>query len=195
MGEHPLTVKAVRDGPVCALILSSNLDFSETAGFLVQAALAVGNRIERLVLDLAGVTFLDCAGVGALAMAASFAPNGCPVIIRSLSPMARRILELLDLNVESTRQTSPGPRCDSSGLHTLLAAHKPPQSEGGEPPLVIPVIAVLRVFAITGIDRVIPNFTSLDPALAQTSDRPDAHRRVDGIPDSGREQARRTARR
>lgn len=110
MGKHPLKVRAVREGLVCALILSGDLDLSETAGFLGQAALAVDNRIERLVLDLAGVTFLDCAGVRALAMAASFAPSGCPVIIRSLSPMARRILELLDLDVESIRQASPGPR-------------------------------------------------------------------------------------
>src|SRR6266487_6807300 len=110
MGTHALTVRAVRDGPVCALILSGDLDLSGTAGFLVQAALAVDNRIERLVLDLAGVTFLDCAGVRALAMAASFAPSGCPVIIRSLSPMARRILELLDLDAASIRPASPGPR-------------------------------------------------------------------------------------
>src|SRR5690349_20038204 len=110
MGMHSLAVKAVRDGPVCALILSGDLDLSETAGFLGQAALAVDNRIERLVLDLAGVTFLDCAGVRALAMAASFAPGGCPVIIRSLSPAARRILELLDLDAASIRPASPGPR-------------------------------------------------------------------------------------
>jgi anti-anti-sigma factor len=107
---HPLTVKAVRDGPVCALILSGDLDLSETAEFLGQAALAVDNRTERLVLDLAGVTFLDCAGVRALAMAASFAPGGCPVIIRSLSPAARRIFELLDLDAASIRPPSPEPR-------------------------------------------------------------------------------------
>jgi anti-anti-sigma factor len=110
MGEHVLTVKAVRDGLVCALILSGDLDLSETGGFLGPAALAIDNRTERLVLDLAGVTFLDCAGVRALTMAASFAPSGCPVIIRSLSPAARRILELLDLDVESIGQASPEPR-------------------------------------------------------------------------------------
>ena len=59
--------------------------------------------------------------------------------------------------------------CDSSGLHTLLAANKRAQAEGGELLLVIPSTAVLRVFAITGIDRMIPNFTSLDDALAHTS--------------------------
>jgi hypothetical protein len=33
--------------------------------------------------------------------------------------------------------------------------------------LVIPDAAVLKVFAITGIDRMIPNFASLGEALAQ----------------------------
>jgi anti-sigma B factor antagonist len=59
--------------------------------------------------------------------------------------------------------------CDSSGLHTLLAAHKRVQADGGELRLVTPAAAVLRVFAITGIDRMIPNFTSLDDALEHTS--------------------------
>ena len=76
--------------------------------------------------------------------------------------------------------------CDSSGLHTLLAAHKRARAEGGELLLVIPSTTVLRVFAITAIDRMIPNFTSLDDALAHTSPggsngqrRPD-----DGLEDS-----------
>lgn len=59
--------------------------------------------------------------------------------------------------------------CDSSGLHTLLAAHKRAQAEGAELLLAITAAPVLRVLAITSIDRMIPNFTSLDQALAQTS--------------------------
>jgi anti-anti-sigma factor len=110
MDNKSLTIKTTRDGSVCALILTGDLDLSEASGFLVQAALAVDNRTERLVLDLAGVTFLDCAGVRALAVAASFAPDGCPVIIRSLSPTARRIFELLDLDAETLRPALPGPR-------------------------------------------------------------------------------------
>jgi anti-anti-sigma factor len=110
MNEHALTISTVRDGLICTLILNGNLDLTETGGFLVQAALAVDNRTERLVLDLAGVTFLDCAGVRALATAASFAPGGCPIIIRSLSPIARRTLELLDLDLENIRQGGPAPR-------------------------------------------------------------------------------------
>jgi anti-anti-sigma factor len=55
--------------------------------------------------------------------------------------------------------------CDSSGLRTLLAAHKRAQAEGGELLLAIAVAPVLRVLAITSIDRMIPNFTTLDEAL------------------------------
>ena len=70
--------------------------------------------------------------------------------------------------------------CDSSGLHTLLAAHKRAQADGGEMLLVISSTAVLRVFAITSIDRIIPNFTSLEEALAQTSaNGSNGHRRTE----------------
>ena len=65
--------------------------------------------------------------------------------------------------------------CDSSGLHTLIAAHKRAEAEGREVLLVIPDTAVLRVFALTGMDRVIPNFTSLAEALAQTAACPNGH--------------------
>jgi anti-sigma B factor antagonist len=58
--------------------------------------------------------------------------------------------------------------CDSSGLHTLIAAHKRAGAEGREVLLVIPRTAVLRVFTLTGVDTVIPNFTTLAEALAQT---------------------------
>ena len=74
--------------------------------------------------------------------------------------------------------------CDSSGLHTLLAAHKRAQAEGGELLLVIPSPAVLRVFAITTVDRMIPNFTSLEEALARTSaNGSNGHRRASRGPE------------
>ena len=62
--------------------------------------------------------------------------------------------------------------------------------------LVLPGNAVLRVFTITGIDQIIPNFTSLEEALAQTSangpngpngpfgpNGPNGYRRADGGPE------------
>ena len=108
MDADALTVNAVRDGPVSTLILCGDLDLPETGGFLEQAALAVDDRTERLVFDLAGVTFLDCTGIGALSIAARLAPSGCTVIIRSLSPVARRIVELLGLDLANLREPSLG---------------------------------------------------------------------------------------
>ena len=78
--------------------------------------------------------------------------------------------------------------CDSSGLHTPLVAHKRAQAEGGELLLATAAAPVLRVLAITSIDRMIPNFTTLDEALTQTSaDGPNGHRRADGAPEGSQE--------
>jgi hypothetical protein len=64
--------------------------------------------------------------------------------------------------------------CASSGIGALVRAHKRAVAGGGELRLVIPAsAAVLRVFAITGIDQVIPNFPSLYEASGTgTSHRP-----------------------
>jgi anti-sigma B factor antagonist len=62
--------------------------------------------------------------------------------------------------------------CDSAGLHALVAANKRAQAEGGRVLLVVRGAAVLRILAITGLDRVIPHFTSLEHALAQASAAP-----------------------
>ena len=109
MDVDDLTVKTVRDGAVCTLILDGSLDLLATGEFLQQAARVLDDRIERLVLDLAGVTFLDCAGVRALAIATCFAPSGCPVIIRSLSSPARRIITVLGIDdIENLRRLTAG---------------------------------------------------------------------------------------
>jgi anti-anti-sigma factor len=105
-----LTIKTARDGPICVLTLSGDLDFLAVTDFLVRAARFVDGHAERLVLDLAGLTFLDCAGARALVIVTHFVPSGCPVIIRSLSPPARQILDLLNLDLSHVRQepgTSP----------------------------------------------------------------------------------------
>jgi anti-anti-sigma regulatory factor len=56
--------------------------------------------------------------------------------------------------------------CDSAGLNVLVRAHERARAEGGELLLVICAAAVLRIFAVTGIDHLIPNFPDLEQALA-----------------------------
>jgi anti-anti-sigma factor len=58
--------------------------------------------------------------------------------------------------------------CDSAGLNVLVRGHKRAQADGGELLLVICAAAVLRIFAVTGIDHLIPNFPNLEQALART---------------------------
>jgi hypothetical protein len=53
MDAHALTIKTVRDGPVCTLILGGDLDLLETGRFLEQAALAVDDLTGLLGSDLA----------------------------------------------------------------------------------------------------------------------------------------------
>jgi anti-sigma B factor antagonist len=57
--------------------------------------------------------------------------------------------------------------CDAAGLHVLVRAHQQAQARGGELLLILPATTVLRIFAIAGVDRIIPNFATLDEALAQ----------------------------
>jgi anti-sigma B factor antagonist len=59
--------------------------------------------------------------------------------------------------------------CDSAALNVLVRAHKQAQAEGREVLLVIAAVTVLRIFAVTGIDHLIPNFPNLEEALAQAS--------------------------
>ena len=64
--------------------------------------------------------------------------------------------------VDMTRTRS----CDAVGLHVLVRAHKRALATGGQLRLVVSSPDVLQLFAITGIDRVIRHFASLDDALA-----------------------------
>ena len=57
--------------------------------------------------------------------------------------------------------------CDPAGVRVLVKAHERALTNGGELLLVIPASAVPRVFALTGITRVIPHFADLNQALAQ----------------------------
>jgi anti-sigma B factor antagonist len=59
--------------------------------------------------------------------------------------------------------------CDSSGPHALLDAHQRAEAEGREVLMVVPKAIVRRIFALTGVDRLVPHFTSLTEALARTA--------------------------
>lgn len=60
--------------------------------------------------------------------------------------------------------------CDSSGVHALAAAHQRALANDCELLLAVSDAGVLRVFAITGIDRIIPNFATLEEAVGHAAE-------------------------
>jgi anti-anti-sigma factor len=61
--------------------------------------------------------------------------------------------------------------CDSAALQALTAAYERARADGGELRLVTPAAGTVpRVLALTGIDRFIPCFASLEEALAKAPD-------------------------
>ena len=55
--------------------------------------------------------------------------------------------------------------CDSAGLNALVGAARQARADGGEVRLVVVGEAVARIVALTGVDRVIPIYASLEDAL------------------------------
>ncbi len=57
--------------------------------------------------------------------------------------------------------------CDSAGVNALVRAHKRATANGAEIRLVVASLGVLRVLAITGVDRLIPVDPSMTASLAE----------------------------
>jgi anti-sigma B factor antagonist len=100
--------------------------------------------------------------------------NGVPVVAASAEIDASNADWLRAVLLEAARRghgtfvvdMSHTRLCTSAGLGVLVRAHDRALAEGGELRLVIPASSlVLRMFAVSGLDRLIPNFPSLDEAL------------------------------
>ena len=126
-----LNIKAVHDGRICALTVSGTLDVATAAEFLEQVAGLVDDRTERFVLDLAGLAFLDCSGARALMVATYAAPDGCPVIIRSISPPVARVLDLLSLDLSHPWQELSEGLADHGAPVQQAQAADPKALDGG----------------------------------------------------------------
>lgn len=100
MDNELVRVTVERDGPVCVLAVSGELDLIAAAGFAERAARAVDDTARRLVLDLSGLRFIDCCGARALAAVTRAVPDDCSVMVHSARPIVRRVLGLLDLDLQ-----------------------------------------------------------------------------------------------
>jgi anti-anti-sigma factor len=115
----PLTVTITREGRVCVLSVSGELDIATTPALTQQAAAALRLPAERLIIDLSGLQFIDCCGVRALAAVTRAAPPGCPVLVRGAGRRVSRILNLLAVSLERrgtvTLERVAGGLCQQQG--------------------------------------------------------------------------------
>lgn len=100
MTISPLTVTIGRESRVCVLAVSGELDIVTHPALARQAAAALRQPAERLIIDLSGLEFIDCCGARALAALTCAAPAGCPVLVRRAGRRVRRVLDLLALPLE-----------------------------------------------------------------------------------------------
>ncbi|HEY7262361.1 MAG TPA: STAS domain-containing protein [Trebonia sp.] len=92
-----LTVRDRWDGAEATVTVQGEIDVTTAAVFSGHLDEAAVRNPRRLVIDLAGVGFLDSAGLQAFAQVRRKLPEDCPVIIRSARPRLRQVFEITGL--------------------------------------------------------------------------------------------------
>jgi anti-anti-sigma factor len=103
-----LRVRVERDGGVCVLAVRGELDIATIPELARKAAAALQIPPVRLVLDLSGLEFIDCAGAQALAAVTETVPAGCPITVGSMSCAAQRVLGVLGMTLERPGAAATG---------------------------------------------------------------------------------------
>lgn len=85
-----LSVETADDG---AIVVSGDVDIA--GGPILEAALLQRGRDARLVIDLAGVSFMDSSGLRNLLTASRRAKQrGADLVLRNVGPVVWRLLEI-----------------------------------------------------------------------------------------------------
>jgi anti-anti-sigma factor len=116
-----LRVRVDRDGGVCVLAVRGELDIATIPELTRKAAAALEIPPVRLVLDLSGLEFIDCAGAQALAAVTETVPADCPIVVGSMSCAAQRVLGVLGMNLER-----PGAIAAGQVPRTVVESHALP---------------------------------------------------------------------
>jgi anti-sigma B factor antagonist len=103
MAANYLRVNAERRDGVCVLAVSGELDTVTAAGFADHVAKAVEGLPGPVLVDLSGLTFIDCCGARTLVAVTCAFPPWRPVTVRSCRPIVGRVLGLLGLDLDHLR--------------------------------------------------------------------------------------------
>lgn len=84
-------------GGAATVSVRGEVDIATIAEFEGGLARAISTGPSRLVVDLTDTGFIDGSGMGAIARASRQAPD-CQIVLRSPSPVARRMIELTEID-------------------------------------------------------------------------------------------------
>jgi anti-anti-sigma factor len=85
---------------VTTVALSGDLDLTSTPSLTAALSRILEDKPQRLVFDLAGVGFVDCAAARYLAGTRRFLPPGRRPVLRSPGPPVLRVLVLTGLDAD-----------------------------------------------------------------------------------------------
>lgn len=93
-----MAVRTGFSGAAVTVIISGELDICTEPTLQRTLTEVLGQRPERLVLDLAQVAFIDCASARLLATASRALPGARKAVIRRPSRAVRRVLDLTGMS-------------------------------------------------------------------------------------------------
>jgi anti-anti-sigma factor len=92
-----LTVRDQWDDGTVTVTVRGEIDAATADTFYQRLADVASGSPRRVVIDLAGVGFLDSSGLRAFVRLRKALPADCPVILRSPRPRARQVFDLTGL--------------------------------------------------------------------------------------------------
>jgi anti-anti-sigma factor len=126
----PLGIAVTVTAGTATVVLRGELDPATMPLLARRLAQILADRPQRLVLDMAAVTFIDCASARLIAATGRHLPGGVRPAVRSPSLVARRILALTGL---ADHLETGGPGTELLGrptprLHITAGVRYPPRA-------------------------------------------------------------------
>ena len=106
----PMVIEAAVTAETALIVIRGELDPATTPLLARRLAQILADGPKRLVFDMAGVGFIDCAAARLIVGTGRCLPPGRRPVIRRPSPAVRRILELTGLAAHCEVDGLPAPR-------------------------------------------------------------------------------------
>jgi anti-anti-sigma factor len=104
-----MVIEVAVSAGTATIVISGELDAATTPLLACRLAQILADGPQRLVFDMAGVGFIDCAAARLIVGTSRFLPAGRRPVIRRPSPAVRRMLELTGLAAHCEAEGSSDP--------------------------------------------------------------------------------------